>query len=419
MENLDLNIENYTKEDLEAFLNLKQAYDIEELNRNIGVIRGKLSSYEDYVKGPVFDFLDKASYYLKSTMNIPDRIGTTTAGSHHNVQYQPVVPAVNTYSYDYPTGKVNPVERSTITKIICIDSLFRENYLNTNANHFVCNLPTPQNNVIELKVVSLELTNMWYMFSTARKNNYFSISLYNIIGQADTTQKVIIPDGNYLSSDFVNVMNNLFINIGNGLQYLTFDISNYTSKCIIRARNLNDTPSSSLYNSSDPDYSPNFYFKVDFNNGESLNRSAGWILGFRRLFYEVKKENVLVDNFNQPSIISYNYYLASESTYGNNIDNYIFLVVEDYNKNFITDAISSTTDFTSYIGNNILGKIPISTNSQTILFNNASDKIFKTRQYLGPVYLKKLQISLVDRFGDYLDIQDTNYSISIELTILY
>jgi hypothetical protein len=418
MENLDLNINNYSKEDLELFLNLKQSYDLNELNKNVDSIREKLSNYEDYVKGPVFDFLEKATNILKSTMNIPYYTETLTAGRHHNVQIEPVTPAVNTYNNNFPTGKVNPVERNTITKILCIDTLFRDNYDTTSPTNFTYDLPNPQNNVIELKIVSLELMNSWYMFSDEKKNNFFSIYLYNIANQADSVELITIPSGNYLSDGFVAMMNNLFASRGNGLQFLRFGINGYTGQCYIRATNIGDVTQRSLYNPADANYSPNFYFTIDFNNGKDFHKTAGWMMGFRKPTYTVTINNVNADSISQAYTINYSYYLESESTFGNNIDDYVFVVVDDFNRNFITDAVTTNT-VDSYIGNNILGKIQITNNFQSILFHNPTDKIFKTRQYLGPIYLKKLKIGIIDRYGEYIDIKDTNYSIAFELTILY
>jgi hypothetical protein len=430
MENLDLNIDNYSISDLEKFLNLGKKYSERDVNVKIDQMRKKVSAYNASIANPILEFLELARNSIRMTMNLPVVLETETAGGNHEVQYPAVVPAINTYAYQYPTGKVNPVERSTVTKIICIDSLFRDNYENTNSTDFVWELPTPQNNVIELKIVSLELPNMWYMFSNSRGNNTFTICLYNISGQADSKHLITIPEGNYLSGSLITAMNNLFANMGGGLENLVFDINSYTGKSIFRLKidsdyeNLENEESCnekeySIFNTNSSQYSPNFYFTVLFTENEDLRITAGWLLGFRLPCYTVVYEDCYLNNIDSVPGITYNFYLESESTYGNNIDNYIFVVVDDYNKNFITNAITSTSTFKSYIGNNILGKIIVSSNSQTILFNNGSDKIFKARQYLGPIYLKKLRISLVDRYGEYLDIKDSNFSIAFELTILY
>ena len=48
-----------------------------------------------------------------------------------------------------------------------------------------------------------------------------------------------------------------------------------------------------------------------------------------------------------------------------------------------------------------------------------SDNILKKREYYGPVRIKKLQISLLNKYGSPIDLLNNNYSISLEFNILY
>jgi hypothetical protein len=48
----------------------------------------------------------------------------------------------------------------------------------------------------------------------------------------DTNIDIIIPDGNYVTTDFISAMNNYFTHVGRGLQYLYFDIDNVTAHYI-------------------------------------------------------------------------------------------------------------------------------------------------------------------------------------------
>lgn len=426
----DLDIKNYSQKDLENFFNLKNNYNEEEIEIKEKQIRNKiLSNYDDeVVSTEIIDFLKKAKNVLKKLLNIQFNISSNVEGSDHDIQIKPITPVMNAYNYLYPTGKVNPIERQVITKIICVDSLFRSNYKTTSTTNFIWELPVPQQNVIEMKIVAVELPNFWYAFSNSKRNNTFLIKLFNIVGQEDVTIPVIIPEGNYISSELVFAMNNLFLSIGNGLQYLVFEINNNNAKTVIRARNCTDIPEMNLTEPGHPHYSPDFYFIIDFSisnqfgrDNNDLHKTAGWLLGFRKLTYIIKNTDdyKYVDYISTSNSILYNYYLISESTYGNSLNNYVFVVIDDFNKNFITDAITSSMNIKSYIGNNILGRITINSNSNAINENYASDGIFKTRQYLGPIFLNKFQVSLIDKFGDYLDLNDTNFSFALELTILY
>ena len=53
------------------------------------------------------------------------------------------------------------------------------------------------------------------------------------------------------------------------------------------------------------------------------------------------------------------------------------------------------------------------------MLHTASDKIFKQRDYLGPVNLNKFRIKLLDKYGNVLDLNNNDFSMSIEMTQLY
>jgi len=349
----------------------------------------------------------------------------------HDVQTMPTIPVANTYQYSFPTGIVNPIERRIITKVINIDSLFREDQFNA-SNSFVWSLPSPQINVISMKVVALELPIVWHMFTAAKKNNVFTVTLYNVMdvstGQvfSPIVNTVIIPNGNYLSDDFVTLMNNVFQNMGNGMQYLEYTISIATASSVIRAANAVDADyilARDIYNPLSPNYSPNFYFVLDFApDATTFNKAqnAGWLMGFRNHRYTVRKQNLYTAiGYAVPAPIFFAY-VASEGDYGNSLYNYVFLRVDDFNRNYIVDAItSSNQEHVSIIGDNILARITVTNGFNAVLNDNGGDRIFKTREYMGPVRINKLKISLVDKYGDLVTMHTNNFSFALELAILY
>jgi hypothetical protein len=167
------------------------------------------------------------------------------------------------------------------------------------------------------------------MFSEDRLNNIFTIHLYNVPqrytegGQTKTvfinhTETVIIPEGFLVSSDFQILMSNYFINavpptkgtvvadlvdisnvltfvpraasafidastnqlVFNGLKYIVVEVSDLSTKTIIRSRESTDIypiltasplPSDPHYRAfmgsynTNHQYSPEFWFKLDFN----------------------------------------------------------------------------------------------------------------------------------------------------------
>ena len=111
--------------------------------------------------------------------------------------------------------------------------------------------------------------------------------------------------------------------------------------------------------------------------------------------------------------------MESESSYGNNISNYLFVDIDDYQKNFTPDSIISYNSNKSYLGNNILARITVNSGFNTIVIDNATDRIFKERGYFGPVRLEKFNIRILDKFGDIVDFNYNDFSLVLELQILY
>ena len=231
--------------------------------------------------------------------------------------------------HEYAKGVINPLERRTLKRIISIDTLFRENHGNTSSADYIWNLPTPINNVLSMKIVSMEFPNMVKMFSNERKNNIFTVNLYNVPQRyieggftktvfINHTETVIIPEGFLISSDFQILMSNHFINalppasgtvvadlvdisnvmtyvpraasafapatssqlVFNGLKYIVAEVSDLSTKTLFRSRETSDTippipitpspndPSYRAFSGSyttNYQYSPNFWFKLDFN----------------------------------------------------------------------------------------------------------------------------------------------------------
>jgi len=229
--------------------------------------------------------------------------------------------------HEYAKGVINPLERRTLKRIISIDTLFRENHGSTSSADYIWNLPTPINNILSMKIVSMEFPNMIKMFSNDRKNNIFTVHLYNVPqryiegGVTKTvfinhTETVIIPEGFLISSDFQILMSNHFINalppaagtvvadlvdissvltfvpratsaytaatssqlVFNGLKYIVAEVSDLSTKSLFRSREISDTIPPVPTSPNDPSYrafsgsyttnyqySPNFWFKLDFN----------------------------------------------------------------------------------------------------------------------------------------------------------
>lgn len=331
------------------------------------------------------------------------------------------------------------INMNTHKTLLSIDSVFRPNYNTTSASTYTYTLPTPIKNVVSMTIKAIEIPNFWYAFSNAKKNNQFTLMVYNYKIQnptnpnstptsvSSTPYSITLPEGNYLNIDFVNFMNAHFANIGGGLRYIIVEVDANTGKTIFRARHpIDDRTIPSPYDNTTPYYSENFYFTLDFRLQDDLQRplyrNMGWTLGFTKPFYLVTYDNVyttyyIPNTLNTPNhMVQFNGYQKSESSYGASIFNYVFLDIEDGQKMFTGDTILSSLAEGFFEGNNLLGRITVHSGSNSINLSTAAEQIFITREYYGPVTISSLNIRLLDKFGEILAINGNDFSFLIEMT---
>jgi len=417
--NLDLEITNYKISDLEAFFKLPPNYTPDIVKEHEESIKSKILNSDELSKenkNNITTFLSKARQLLIN-------------------KQAPVIkhedpPIVHTKHEEFIPSELNPLEKRTTTKTLCIDTLFRENYSKTKSTDFIYKLPVYINNIVSMQLTSFEFPNMINFFSSENNSNTFEIGVYNVnTGEydssgnqllSDVSYTIMIPDGNYMSNTFQTVLNNIFQSTDSiGLKFLKAEIGLQTNT-IIRVNNPDiDTIGNFPYDISDNFYSPDFYFIVNFAiYNKPLYKSAGWMMGFREETYTITQDNYYVSLIDSLTPILYEGYLSSESSYGSTLDNYIFLEIDDYHNNFPTNTFVSTNT-NSYIGKNILARIVLTSGANTIVIDNASDCIFKKREYFGPIKLEKFRIRILNRFGDVIQLKQNDYSFVLELKQLY
>jgi hypothetical protein len=124
--------------------------------------------------------------------------------------------------------------------------------------------------------------------------------------------------------------------------------------------------------------------------------------------------NRIIESQNQ----TYVAYLESESSYGSSFFQYLFLELDDFQKNVASNAIVSYNGEYN-LSNNIFAKIVITSGQYTSITDNGSDLMFKKRNYFGPVRLEKLHFRILTRFGDVIDLNGNNFSLTLEIETLY
>ena len=77
------------------------------------------------------------------------------------------------------TSTVNPITRKTVQKVLNIDSRYRKNF-STLSTNFKFDFPVKLNNIIEMKLNDLEMTNTYYVISNIYNNNYYWIKITTV-----------------------------------------------------------------------------------------------------------------------------------------------------------------------------------------------------------------------------------------------
>ena len=298
----------------------------------------------------------------------------------------------NTFDNRIVNGQVNPIRRdSTYTNIHC-NSKYRDNYYNSSASDFQYTLPQPMDRVTSLKLSSISIPNTWYVFSHALGNNRFVVEISG--GCYDfSVHEIVIPDGNYDDCMLETFLNNTyFYNSGNEnpLKYVKFSILNHSLKSVFS------------FVETAPD---DLVMNVKFVDDESTNimYGAGWILGFRYGMY-----------------LNVEASLMSEGLYDGGGDRYLYFCLNDFNRNASNHNIVYFDD--SVMRDDVLAKIYLKDGKFAINIDDSSDDCcnhVKTRRYFGPIDLKKIHVKLIDQYGRRIDLNNMDYSFSLEIEHKY
>ena len=344
---------------------------------------------------------------------------------------------IRSHNIQYPKSLINPIYKETVTQLVSIDSIFRERSHISNdivfyqdSSHFLYNFANPLKNVISMCISSIEIPVVWYLINEG--NNTFTIETKNNPDgiTIDTIHTIVIPIGSYINATLTSIINNVFTNTGNGLEYIIFGIDENTGKSYFRAKKDGyddalvglDDPYLTVPNPANP-FLFNIYFYKDYKKmceKKTLKEydSLGWLLGFRNVSYSVQKSDVLYDYYTYGTAYTLYNYLLSEGAYGTSAYNYIYVSIDDFNNNFKSSGIIADNN-DNVLSNTILGRISIPNPANSILFGNSSDRIFKTREYFGPISINRIELRLLDKYGNKLNLQNNDWSIALEFTVLY
>jgi hypothetical protein len=115
-------------------------------------------------------------------------------------------------SLDYTKGSLNPIIKETIQRVISIDSQFRDVNVYPYSTDFTFNLSDTLQDVVSLKLYSVQIPFTWYTVSNAYGSNFMFLN-GNSPGIMDTGNyniSINIPSGNYQAKELTSALSDAF-----------------------------------------------------------------------------------------------------------------------------------------------------------------------------------------------------------------
>lgn len=406
--NFDLNIANYTKDELREMFDLppnfdEKMFDKKEAKLRETIINNKALSKETQVK--ILQFLLQTRNMLLnnssgSTLNILEKIYNTSFdlkptelkdSNEHMIQQRRDHPYLSSYPSQYFPGIINPLKKKTTYTNLNVDSKFRDSYYSTSSANFMVNIPMNISDVISMKLSAIELPTTFYNVSKQFGSNFFSITVTDI----GETQVISIPDGNYTDVGLINSINNQLVLLGGNFGDIVFIININSGSGSGQIMVGCDTSSSPF--TFELNFQTDKYGNIDENT--PLPLKLGWMMGFRNGKY----------------INNQNY--VSESVVNTNVMNYVYLVIDDHN-NSVSNSFYSVFN-SSLLNKNILARISLQSGTFDILMQNNLNLITPEREYFGPVNINNFTVQLLDAYGRIVDLNNMDFSFCLTLTQAY
>ena len=431
MDEMDLEIDNYSTIDLEKFFKLKAKYSEADVEQKEYEIREQLLSsghLNKKFKRDLIIFLTEAKnriiqwkFPIKKE-NLPTTIHKTAALDKSNVPKSQELPTSRTQNIierpltnymnvqlsEYYQGTMNPLSTRTITKNITVDTRFRNRYYATVSSDFMITLPMRLNKVVSMQMTSLELPKNFYNISADYKNNYFIMKIKYVMDEYlyEESRTIVVPDGNYTSEGLIKQLNTALSlggcecqeDIFTNIQFsLTIDGENghgfNGGKTIIKpnANYMDKIEEIILRFDSDPQGN---------NDVIHLSQKLGWILGFVNIGYHGS-----------------NVYM-SEKTIEPNTIKYLYLAVDDFNKSVNETFVTAFSK--NEIKPNILARISnVGESYENMIINKEYAIVTEPRKYFGPVDIQRLRIQLFDDYGRIINMNHCDYSFCLHFNIMY
>lgn len=452
MNTFDLDVKNYSIDELVNMFSLSKPYSEEDIANNKMKLKDRVSNQTELTlskKENISCFLDEAAkkiieaiqrgpivhtpqHFSDFKNNLYPTSGSTyvikssfeTQGLHSKPWEGKLIDSPN-----HPPGYINPINVSTIKRSINIDTRFRSNYYTSSATNFSLTLPTKITKVLSMRLASVEIPITYYVISQYQGNSFFKIEWdYDISANSEATRYkcegvVKIPDGNYepfwqdatLATDLATMVNR-YMHALSVSGTTTYDLSGNPIGDLTKINNIyynverTSGRSGFAWDASASVIAEPFRVTFGVNEdgeqdiGTNLQLRLGWFLGFRVSIYEGSS-------------------IVSEGVCYMKGPRYAFLCINDYN-NSVSDYFVSAFS-SSVLQRDIIARINLTSIQQTNgVYQSGQDdgssiQINRQRNYFGPVDIERLDIKLIDEYGRVIDLNNMDWSIALTMECYY
>lgn len=416
--NFDLNIDNYTRDELIQMFELPPNFDrnileIKEVKLKDSIINNIeinkdtkvqtmnfLTKAKNVILNNVKDKIESLKNVIAESYNTNFELKTTDIEDpgEHMVQVRNERPFVQSFPSEFFPGTINPIRKRTIKKNLNIDTKFRDNYYSTSSTNFNISLPIQFNDVLQIQLSAIELPTTYYVISKQYGNNFFNLTITTLASVTPFSTIIQIPDGNYDQNSILYAINNQLSFAGVPYNNISFaiNLTNGTTGSGQVLVGLVPVPSETI-TSIELNFQADIYGNPD--QSTPLPLKFGWLLGFRNGIY--------INNLNY----------VSEGVVDITGPRYFFLVFDDYN-NSVNNGFYAAFN-SSMLNKNILARISLQANTYNVLEQNNLNVITTPREYFGPVNLQNLNIQLLDEYGRTVDLNNMDFSFCVTLTTTY
>lgn len=447
----DLDINNYTIDDLMKFLKLEDTFSLEELTKKeyelaMSILSVDNKTYNSKMKFDIINFIKLAKDLLISFKNDMEnnkeikknierflnkdkdsRVGKIINPlSEHPTLETTIIPkeSINGYNYD------------VMTSVYVFNTVARNDFYGTSASNSTYNLPVKWKNVISISLSAATIPNVMYAFNFEEGTDQIYIEEDN----TGISGIVTIPAGNYSPFEFQLGPINLLaeasfpealtkaINdqLGTysgvppvGRFKVTIDISNRKTTITNSTHTFTMiTLSKDTYNDPNVKKNPSnlgclnpFSNRITVNYGVNPPKredvpvvdyvsTMGYLMGFREIVYGGLK--------------SY----TAESIFNNTYSNYLYFCLDDYTG---SQPLTNTYGMGngSFLKENVLGVIPINSNLFSPTFDSNANFIYKKREYFGPVDISRITVKLLNQKGNLVNLHDSNFNFTLQIKTIY